>query len=103
PENAARIVARGAGLRLSRHARPAAIRRAVRTVLEDPGFADCARRLGDQIRGESDGGARAADLLRAAAQRSAITCAAQPSAGSWNAAADHAGGPKSPRASFENP
>lgn len=64
PENAARIAARGAGIRLSRHASAAAIRRALRRVIGDGRFAAAARALGDQIRLEADGGARAAAVLR---------------------------------------
>lgn len=64
PENAVRIAARGAGLRLSRHARAGEIRRAVRRVLGDDRFAAAAKDLGDRIRLEADAGLRAADLLR---------------------------------------
>lgn len=45
PDNAARVARHGAGLRLSSASRPAAIRRAIGRVLEEPAFAASARRL----------------------------------------------------------
>lgn len=74
PENAARVVQAGAGLRLSPRASEAAIRRAIGQILADPRFAVAAATLGDAIRGESDGGLRAAEALeRMAGQRSRMT------------------------------
>lgn len=63
PDNAARVVAAGAGLQLPRSAGSAAIRRALRRLLEDPRFTARARVLGARIRQEADGGVRAAQLL----------------------------------------
>lgn len=62
-DNAARVVAAGAGLKLSRSARPAGIRRALRRLLEQPGFTARACALGALIDQEADGGVRASQLL----------------------------------------
>lgn len=70
PENAARIAWAGAGLRLPRSAGVGAIRRAVQRVLAEPSFRGSARRLGEAIRREADGGLAAAERLEALAQRS---------------------------------
>jgi MGT family glycosyltransferase len=51
-DNAARVVAIGAGLRLSRRSSTATIRSAVRQVLREPEFAHNARRMADRIAGE---------------------------------------------------
>lgn len=51
--NAARVVARGAGVRLSAQASAAAIRDAVRRVLDEPGFREGARRLAAAIAAEA--------------------------------------------------
>jgi UDP:flavonoid glycosyltransferase YjiC (YdhE family) len=48
-ENAARVVARGVGLRLSPGATVEAIQRAARTLLDDPGYRARAAALGAQI------------------------------------------------------
>jgi UDP:flavonoid glycosyltransferase YjiC (YdhE family) len=48
-DNAARVVARRAGLRLTPHANPEAIRAALATLLTDTKFADSARHLGAAI------------------------------------------------------
>jgi UDP:flavonoid glycosyltransferase YjiC (YdhE family) len=45
PDNAARVVARGAGVRLSRDASPERIRGAIQRVLDEPRFREGARRL----------------------------------------------------------
>jgi MGT family glycosyltransferase len=45
PDNAARVVSRGAGVRLSPKSSPAMIRAAIEKVLEDPAFAASAQRL----------------------------------------------------------
>ncbi len=63
PDNAARITARGAGLTLSSRSGMRAIRRAVRAVLADPGYAAAAARLGARIRAEVDGGVAAAERI----------------------------------------
>jgi UDP:flavonoid glycosyltransferase YjiC (YdhE family) len=51
-DNAARVVAHGAGVRLRRSASSARIAAAVRRVLEEPGFAAGAARLGAEIRAD---------------------------------------------------
>jgi MGT family glycosyltransferase len=56
PDNAARIVARGAGVALKRSARAAEIARAVQQVLATPSFAENARRLGERVRLEAESG-----------------------------------------------
>ena len=48
-DNAARVAAHGAGLRLKPKAKPPAIAQAVSRVIEDPSFADGARRIGAAI------------------------------------------------------
>ena len=45
PDNAARVVARGAGIRLDRDASPEQIRGAIRRVVDEPQFREGARRL----------------------------------------------------------
>ena len=62
PDNAARLVHRGAGLKISKKASPAKIAAAVRQVLDDPSFRTAAARLGDQLRAEADSGAALAEL-----------------------------------------
>lgn len=67
-DNAARITARGAGLRLDPAAGPADIARAVTRLLEERSFGDAAQALGDAIRRETEGaGDRAVDVLEALA------------------------------------
>lgn len=51
-DNAARVVAHGAGLRLRPSAKPARIAAAVRRLLDEPGFAASARRLGAVVRAD---------------------------------------------------
>ena len=58
PDNAARVVARGAGLRLGPDASPEQIRAAIQRVLDEPSFRDEARRLGSAL--ATDDGARTA-------------------------------------------
>ena len=69
-DNAARVEAHGAGLRLKPKAKPAAIARAVRRVLDDERFAEGARRLADAI---------AADVRedRAVAELEQLSCGAR--------------------------
>jgi MGT family glycosyltransferase len=50
PDNAARVVAHGAGLRLAPKASPAAIAKAVGRLLHEPGFRTAAERVGEKIR-----------------------------------------------------
>lgn len=68
PDNAARLVAAGAGLRLKASASPGTIAAAVRSVLEDPGFRAAARGLGSRIREQARSG-RALDELEDVARR----------------------------------
>lgn len=67
PENAARLIWRGAGLKRNARSSPATIAKAVRRLIADPGYRRAAANLGDRIRSESDGGERAADRLIAMA------------------------------------
>lgn len=53
-DTAARVAARGAGIKLARTARPKAIAGAVRRVLENSSFRAAALRLGEAIRRDSD-------------------------------------------------
>ena len=62
PDNAARLVHHGAGLKISKKASPAKIAAGVRQVLDDPSFRTAAARLGDQLRAEADSGAALAEL-----------------------------------------
>jgi UDP:flavonoid glycosyltransferase YjiC (YdhE family) len=64
PDNAVRIVAKGAGIRLSPDASPEEISRALTRVLTEPGFRENARRLGTQMVGDR-AEQRAADELEA--------------------------------------
>lgn len=67
PDNAARIVAGGAGLRLPPTATPTQIRGALAQLLDEPSFRDAARRLGAEMSGER-AEERAADELEAIAR-----------------------------------
>jgi UDP:flavonoid glycosyltransferase YjiC (YdhE family) len=58
PENAARLVAHGAGIRLGRAATPDQIRAAIQRVLAQPAFAESARRMAGIL--AKDDGARMA-------------------------------------------
>jgi MGT family glycosyltransferase len=51
-DNAVRVVATGAGLRLSRRSSTTTIRDGVQRVLGEPAFGDSARRMADRIAGE---------------------------------------------------
>jgi UDP:flavonoid glycosyltransferase YjiC (YdhE family) len=63
PDNARRVEAAGAGIRLSpRRCTPEALRRAVERVLGEPEFGEAARRLGRRLE-QTDGPRRAAELL----------------------------------------
>jgi MGT family glycosyltransferase len=65
PENAARVVVRGAGLRLPVGADPGRIAEAIRRVLTEPGFRAGATALGGAIAAEGPAAARAADEIEA--------------------------------------
>jgi MGT family glycosyltransferase len=62
PDNAARLVHRGAGLKVSKKASPAKVAAAVRQVLDDPSYRRRAARLGEQLRAEAESGAAVAEL-----------------------------------------
>ena len=66
-DNAARIVAHGAGLRLPAEAPPDQIRTALQRVLDEPGFRHAARRLGARLAAETPE-ETAADELEALAK-----------------------------------
>ena len=72
-DNAARVVARGAGLRLRPSARPGRIAAAVRRLLDEPGFMASAQRLGRIIAADA-----AAD--RAVAELEAVASRPHPAA-----------------------
>jgi MGT family glycosyltransferase len=67
PDNAVRIVAKGAGIRLSPDASPGEIGSALTRLLGEPGFRESARRLGAQMAGDR-AERRAADELEAIVQ-----------------------------------
>ena len=70
PDNAARIAARGAGLRLDPSASPEEIGAALTRLIEEPAFRDAARRWGAAIRAEGEAaGDVAVDTLDALAPR----------------------------------
>ena len=62
PDNAARVLAAGAGVRLRQSASPAKIAAAIRTVLEDESYRAAAQRLATAIAGETDEDRAAAEL-----------------------------------------
>lgn len=62
-DNAARIVARGAGIRLSRDAGPASIRKALTRLLREPAYRDAAASWGAEIASSADAGLSAAEAF----------------------------------------
>jgi UDP:flavonoid glycosyltransferase YjiC (YdhE family) len=72
PDNAARLKARGAGIKLSRKAAPKTIASAVQRLIDDPSYRAAARRLGDQLRAEAGSGAALAELEALAGVRSLL-------------------------------
>jgi len=62
PDNAARLVHRGAGIKVPKKASPAKVAAAVRRVLDDPSYRRCAGRLGEQLRADAESGAAVAEL-----------------------------------------
>ncbi len=62
PNNAARLTRRGAGIKISKNARPAKIAAGVQQVLDDPSYRTAAARLGEQLRAEAASGAALAEL-----------------------------------------
>ena len=68
-DNAARITARGAGVKVKRTAKPAAIAKAIRRVLADTSYREHAAALGDDIRRDAASGALTREL-----EDLAVTC-----------------------------
>lgn len=62
PDNAARLVHRGAGVKISKRASPTKIAAAVHQVLTDPSFRAAAVVLGEQVRAEAASSAALAEL-----------------------------------------
>jgi UDP:flavonoid glycosyltransferase YjiC (YdhE family) len=62
PDNAARVVAHGAGIRLERDATPEQIRAAIQRVLTQPGFSESARRMA-RILAKEDGAQTATEEI----------------------------------------
>jgi UDP:flavonoid glycosyltransferase YjiC (YdhE family) len=54
PDNAARVVARGAGIRIKKEASPERIAAAIDRVLTTPQFREASRRLGTSMLNEGD-------------------------------------------------
>lgn len=71
PDNAARIVGKGAGVRLSPEAPTEEIRAALTRVLAEPTFREAARRVGELMAGDR-AEERAADELETVAQREPV-------------------------------
>jgi UDP:flavonoid glycosyltransferase YjiC (YdhE family) len=71
PDNAARVVARGAGVRLGEAAFPEQIRDAIHQVLMDQRFRDNARRLASTMTW-SNGAERAVTELEGVARRNPV-------------------------------
>lgn len=71
PENAARVVAAGAGMRCDARASVGRLRAAMMELLENPSYRMAARRLAAQLAPESDGGQGAALRLEAMAANAA--------------------------------
>jgi len=61
-DNAARVVARHAGVKLTRTSKPTKIAAAIRAVLDDPSYADGARALGEAIRRDAASGSLVQEL-----------------------------------------
>ena len=78
PDNAARVVAHGAGIRLDREATPERISAAIQRVLPEPSYGTSARRMAGALAKE-DGALTAAEeiesVLRAPARRCEIRAA----------------------------
>lgn len=62
PDNAARLIHRGAGLKISKKSSPAKIAAAIQHVRNDPSFKTAATHLGAQLRAEADSGAALSEL-----------------------------------------
>jgi UDP:flavonoid glycosyltransferase YjiC (YdhE family) len=67
PDNAARVIRAGAGLRVRRTADAATLGRAIARVLDDRRYQDAARRMAQILAAERDDGLAVDELERAAA------------------------------------
>ena len=72
PDNAARVVRAGAGLRVSRKASAADLRKALGRVLDEPRFRTAARRMAATLAAERDEGLVVDELERAAREGPAL-------------------------------
>ena len=72
PDNAARVVACGAGVRVSKHASPAKLRRVIAAALANPELGRGARAMAEAL-GRSDGAVAVADRLEELAAQRAST------------------------------
>jgi UDP:flavonoid glycosyltransferase YjiC (YdhE family) len=70
PDNAARVVAQGAGIRLERDSTPEQVRAAIERVLSQPGFGESARRMAG-ILAKENGAQTAAEEIESAVRRRA--------------------------------
>jgi MGT family glycosyltransferase len=70
PDNAARVVAHGAGIRLERHATSEQIRAAIQRVLTQPGFGESVQRMAG-ILAKEDGAQTAAEEVESVARQRA--------------------------------
>ena len=73
PDNAARVVHAGAGLRVSRKAKAADLRQALGRVLDEPRFRAAARRMAATLAAERDDDLVVDELQRAALERPAVS------------------------------
>jgi MGT family glycosyltransferase len=69
PDNAARVVAQGAGIRLGRDSTPEHIRAAIERVLRQPGFGASARRMAGILAKENGAQTAAEEIESAVRQR----------------------------------
>jgi UDP:flavonoid glycosyltransferase YjiC (YdhE family) len=69
PDNAARVVARGAGLRVPADAPPDRIREAIQRVVTEPSFRQAARQLATQMAGEDPVQAAVDEIVAVTAKR----------------------------------
>ena len=73
PDNAARVVRAGAGLRVSRKAKRRDLRKALGRVLDEPRFRTAARRMAATLAAERDEDLVVDELERAALERPAVS------------------------------
>jgi MGT family glycosyltransferase len=79
-DNAARVVARGAGLMSSPEASVAEVAEAVRRLLEDPGFRSAAEKLGERVRRDAAQSTLVGELEAAAASAAERTASCEAAA-----------------------